>query len=301
MNSGFGRLAEAIKAIRGPEPQTALGLTESIAKYLDTRVEERRDDGFHVSSLFRFCPVQWVLSRIAQKERYIPVGDRYRWDVGHAMHRMIRHYLADMGVLKGRWLCENGHVADGGISLKPSACAVCGEKKFWYREIKMEVPVDKANKIVGSTDGIVVVNGEDVGLEIKSVPPGALSGMREPYPYPVYQLRLYMHMLRVTGVSPNLRRGIVLYAAPMDDRVILIPVKTFEIAYEDGPWNEALGKIKRAIALHGDYKAGRLNLDKLVSERVCATRDDGRRRMPPCEFVNEDFGVDGMRQIIEGK
>jgi len=298
MGSGFDALAGLAKQRQDAQPKESFGLTEAVARYLDKRVEEDRSDGFHVSSLYRFCPVQWVLARVMKKPRYDPVKDKFRWEVGHAMHWLLQKQFTEMGCLKGQWRCENGHIPDA-ITTRPAACAVCGSVRLAYQEMRVSHEVDKGVRIVGRTDGVVELNGEDFGIEIKSEDPAALPGISQPRDYPVYQLNVYMHLLRELGMFPNLRRGIVIHVAPMGKDTVLLPMKSFVIEYSDEPWKKSVELVKSAASLWSAYERGRLTVESLIANRVCGSRDDGRRHY--CDYVAEDFGVDAMKAAIGSK
>jgi hypothetical protein len=267
---GFGEIEKFVKARQASDPVEQLGLVESFSRFLEDYKEKPRRPGIHVSEIaYKFCPVKWVLGKIAPKKRQIPYRLRYRFAVGTALHEMIQGYLGEMGILKGFWKCENNHVTKE-ISLKPEACAVCGGSQS-YVEIELSHEIRPGHNIVGSTDGVMLWQGEDIGLEIKSLEPHVLSSMNKPYPYPIVQLNIYMHLLKMK-LFPNMKRGIVLLAAPMDKDSILLPMKSFYIDYTDAYWKDASEKVVQAIEFLDAFKEGKLTAQALITKRVCASR-----------------------------
>jgi hypothetical protein len=293
--SGFG-VGDFVKGKIKNHQAEQLGLTEAYAKYLDSLVDEWRD-GFHISQLWRFSPVRWVLERALKKQRKIPFSLRYRFDVGTALHRMIQQHFADMGILKGFWECKNGHRTEV-VSFRPPECASCGAKRLWYSEIGVGYEVEPGFKIVGRTDGVLSWNGEDMGLEIKSIDPDRLSFIGGPDFYPVFQLRLYMKLLR-ESFFPDMKRGIILYASWSSKEVILLPVRPFIVEYNDDPWNEVLPKVKEAVALWRAFEEKTLTVPELIAKRTCKTESDGRK--VECPVTKECFSTAFLSQMLEEK
>jgi hypothetical protein len=287
---GFGDIEKFVQDRQTSAPSEQLGFVEEVSRFLENYKDAPRRPGFHVSEIsYKFCPVKWVLGKIDPKPRQISYRLRYRFDVGSALHRMIQGYFAEMGILKGFWRCENGHETTE-ITLKPSACTICGKKVF-YKEIELEHEIRPGHTVVGSSDGVLQWKGEDLGLEIKSLEPHVLAMMNKPYPYPIVQLNTYMHMFRMK-LFPNMKRGIILLAAPMDKESILIPMKTFYIDYTDTYWNESYAKVLQAIDFLDAFNNGKLTGAELIAKRVCQSRTQGSKI--ECEQVSTCFDTSAI-------
>lgn len=287
-------------------------LAEGIAKYLDNAENDERDPGFHISQLYKFCPVKWVLQQVYKRQTKFPFSTRFRFDIGHALHEMMQRYLGGMGVLKGFWQCENGHRTKT-VGTKPAACAECGKKKLSYFEIKIEQEIAPGYNVVGRTDGVIQWEGEDMGLEIKSVEPEVLSTLTRPFDYPVFQLNMYMHLLRQSHF-PKMRRGVILYVAAAKRAAvkctscsmtmggtepILLPIKQYMIDYTDMFWREATAKIKTAADLYAAYQKGALNVQDLLPRRICNTVSDGRKL--ECPVATECFNTATLTKLVAEK
>ena len=95
---------------------------------------------------------------------------------------------------------------------------------------------------------------------------------------------------------PNLKRGIVLFVAPMDEDAILLPMKAFFIDYTDSHWNEAVKKVEQSIDLYEAYKHRRLTVSDLISKRICATRSVGVKS--ECHAVAPCFATGDLVRIL---
>ena len=290
MSSGFGPLANFVGRQTHVPADDPFGLVHSYASYLDSVTEEPRT-GFHVSSLFRFCPVEWCLNQVLKKPKKIPYRLRFRFDIGHSLHTMIQNHFGGMGILKGFWRCGNGHETDK-VGFRPEKCHACESKSFSYKEIRVE---DLQYGIVGRTDGVLSLDGEDVGLEIKSVDTNGLNMFQTAPGYASSQLNVYAHLLR-QSLFPELKRGVILLAALSDKDSVLLPVKTFVCEYTDAPWKEAIKRVQCARNLFDQYKRGELSVPDLISFRSCATKSVGRQA--GCIVCDECFSTPTLSKLI---
>jgi hypothetical protein len=297
-DKGFADIAEFVKERQASEPSEQLGLVEEVSRFLENYKDEDREPGFHVSEVaYKFCPVKWVIGKAMEQKRQIPYHLRFRFDVGTALHKMMQRYFAEMQILKGYWKCSNGHITKE-ITLKPDKCPTCDDKRLRYKEIFLSHELKPGYRIVGSTDGVLSWKGETLGLEMKSLEPHVLSMMNKPYPYPIVQLNIYMHLLRMK-LFPEMRRGIVLLVAPMDKDAILLPMKSFFIDYTDTYWKEAVEKVTRAIELEEAYRAGKLTAQTLIANRICPTRSHGVKTK--CDYLNPCFDAASLVTLLKEK
>jgi hypothetical protein len=94
------------------------------------------------------------------------------FDEGHAIHAKWQGYLAEMGLLYGRWTCNSCGKTDTNLTTTPS-CPTCGEHSRGY--VYAEVPlVYEKLRIAGHTDGWVKGVGDDFLIEIKSMGVGTI-------------------------------------------------------------------------------------------------------------------------------
>lgn len=294
-SDGFSEIEQFVKDRQISDSTEQSWLVQDVSKFLEDYKEDPRKPGFHVSEIaHKFCPVKWALKTITQKQKQISYRLRYRFDIGTLMHSLVQKYFSEMGILKGFWKCRNGHVTTE-ISLMPkNGCPTCGEK-INYKEIELEHEVRPGYNIVGSTDGVIYKGGEDLGLEIKSLEPNVLASMNKPYPYPIFQLNIYMHLLRMK-LFPNMKRGIVLLVSPMEKDAILIPMKSFYIDYTDSFWTEAYDKVSQAVDLVEAFKAGKLTGQALIAKRVCPSRAQAGKA--ECEHVTTCFDTASIVTLL---
>jgi hypothetical protein len=282
----FG-LGGLVREIRKPASQEQFSLTESIAKFLESGVREDRP-GFHISGLYRFCPVRWYFAKTNPKREEISYKTQFRFDIGSSLHSMIQGYLGSMGILKGLWRCENGHTTKV-IGVRPKLCEECQSTHLHYREIRVEKTIDDKNFISGRPDGVITVDGEDMGLEIKSVESKVLNMMSEPYDYPVFQLRVYMHLLREMGMFPAIKKGVILYVATSSEETQMLPIKTFMIDHSEDPWKEATTRIAAALDLMKLHESKTITPEKINGQKICTNRTAGKKMY--CGYTDECWGI----------
>jgi hypothetical protein len=297
-DKGFADINEFVKTRQASEPTEQLGLVEEVSRFLENYKDDDRAPGFHVSEVaYKFCPVKYIIGKVLEQKRQIPYHLRFRFDVGSALHEMVQEYFAKMQILKGFWKCPNGHITTE-ISLKPEKCPTCGAKNLHYEEIFLSHDLKNGHAIVGSTDGVLCWRGETLGLEMKTLEPHVLSMMSKPYPYPIIQLNIYMHLLRMK-LFPEMKRGIVLLVAPMDKDAILLPMKSFFIDYTDSYWKDGIEKVTRAIELEEAYRAEKLTAQTLIANRICPTRSHGVKTH--CDYLSQCFDAASLVTLLKGK
>lgn len=92
------------------------------------------------------------------------------FDEGHAIHAKWQGYLAEMGVLYGRWECNECGAVSRILSTEGS-CVLGHNRGFKYAEVPLVY--DKL-RIAGHTDGWVKGIGDDFLIEIKSMGAGTI-------------------------------------------------------------------------------------------------------------------------------
>lgn len=95
-----------------PKDQPEWNLGEVLWGYmasLNDADDEKREEGFHPSQLFDFCPRQRVLAHFFPKpgDGYFSPESQSRMDWGTAWHWFAQnHYFGPMGLLYGWWRCN---------------------------------------------------------------------------------------------------------------------------------------------------------------------------------------------------
>jgi len=90
------------------------------------------------------------------------------FDEGHAIHKKWQGYFSEMGVLYGRWYCENENHYEWGTS----ADLVSDMDHFFeYKEVPLH---SNKHRIAGHSDGWIKNIGKDCLIEIKSIGGGTI-------------------------------------------------------------------------------------------------------------------------------
>lgn len=94
------------------------------------------------------------------------------FDEGHAIHAKWQNWLAEMGVLYGRWACHKCNMAKtSGLHVVPVCPIHDHDAKFTYAELNL---YSDKHRIFGHTDGWVKGIGNDFLIEIKSIGAGTI-------------------------------------------------------------------------------------------------------------------------------
>jgi hypothetical protein len=170
-------------------------------------------DGYtHVSSLVTACARREVLAPMltdAQKAQVATGGHRLMWEYGRVAEKHIRtQMIARKGQhVYGRWECACGkeHI----VGTKPSKrCVSCRGQLDIYKEQPVR---DEERMIVGNPDMPLILNGDLVITEIKSMNKSQWTDLEAPLGDHVLQAAMYRAMYENNGwkVHPKV---IILYA-----------------------------------------------------------------------------------------
>lgn len=157
-------------------------------------------------------------------------SEQITFDVGNMIHDLVQGYFWDIGILKGSFKClKCDKIYDNEISpqMCPSGIKSHKRSSLKYYEIQME---DKVLPIRGRCDGIVIIEGEEHLMDIKSIQNKTLKSSDRQFCFEdldqfgpkedhVIQLNLYMFM-------SGIHKGHLLYFAKNSGQI-----KTFEIKY----------------------------------------------------------------------
>jgi hypothetical protein len=185
----------------------------------------RRTDVFHPSEIVKS---DWChrASYYAVVEEKAPRPERHNlrtqsiFEEGHFIHGKWQSWLGEMGVLYGKWVCEDCHDSRWMLASETFADDTCG--RWDYREVPLR---DKDLRISGHADGWVVGLGNDYLIEIKSIGPGTLrfeaphlltdnnndadkawSAVRNPFRTHFLQGQVYLHLLHLMEAKDLLER-----------------------------------------------------------------------------------------------
>lgn len=185
------------------------------------------------------------------------------FDMGHAIHDIIQGYFWDIGLLKGSYYCLACKTRHD-VLLAPTACPSCDAKRKYlkYEEINLEA---SEYLIKGRSDGILVIDGEEHIMDIKSIANRTLKtsemqfcfedlDTKGPKADHVVQLNLYMWM---SGVY----KGHLLYVAKNDHQI-----KSFAIPHDYSIIEPYLQEIKSLIAMAEKVK----NNEKVALPPCCS-------------------------------
>lgn len=282
-----------------------------LSGYLKTAIKalhtapSNRAPGFHCSELAKFCPRQKVLSDIfplpADQTDTFDSLVHARFNYGSALHDWYQNrYLGPAGLLIGRWECIHcGHIVgsktrDGWLVMprgvcsdcrmecddciwpekdaRNKCCQLCPHGGDWkYKEIPVEGP---GGAYTGHTDGVVLLDGSQMLLELKSCGPRAYATLREPYPQHIVQANLYMGAL-------GLNKALIVYIDKANEDPCL--VKEFVFGFSQQSMDKTLASIEL-------YKSS-LQTKKLPGRTFCDTKQ--------CPWARHCYDDDFIRERLE--
>lgn len=213
-------------------------------KLLLEKDDERAKDCFHPSELstnncIRSMVYKWLKVQVENKA--IQPRVKRIFDVGHHKGFIIQQYFWDMGILEGKYECVKcDHVW---WDLSPKTCPNCSTKLFiWDNLNYLEVPIrNKKWNIIGHSDGIIILEGKRVLIELKSIknrdsktPEGSVTfeDLQSAKLEHVYQTNLYMDALDEEHGKdglPFIERGIVIYFAKNNQEMKEFPIRKMDM------------------------------------------------------------------------
>lgn len=192
--------------------------------------EDRRDKMFHPSSLSGdFCPREWSLYNYHPEGYTVKEGSVEPrlgriFGNGHGVHTRIQSYLIDH--LWGLWRRQVGW---DDLNDEPEYMYHRGFKPAgggWrYMEVRLE---HRPHRILGSTDGLLNIDGQKWGLEIKSINPDSYRFLTDrPKALHVNQVLIYEHALEWERTTLDTRGQ-----KPVD-AFAAMPLRGFIVVYEN--------------------------------------------------------------------
>lgn len=157
-----------------------------VLKIANSSDGHRRNDIMHPSEMadYRWCGRHdfYRITKVEPTHAHKDANRSFRLSNvlanGNDIHDRWQGWLADMGVLWGRWVCRD--CGADWFDYSPAACSDCGSTSLRYQEVPFDAP---DLMIAGHADGVVRVGDENILLEIKSVGMGTLRY----YSYPLWE------------------------------------------------------------------------------------------------------------------
>jgi len=149
-------------------------LIGEIERHLMARpVGDRRTDVLHPSEMAKdtWChrASYFLLNGAEKKEERPNLRLQSIFDEGHAIHHKWQNWFAEMGVLYGKWVCQNcWNVLN---TTSPTTCKLCKSYRFKYDEISLR---DDDLRIAGHADGWIKGINDECLIEIKSIGAGTI-------------------------------------------------------------------------------------------------------------------------------
>jgi hypothetical protein len=147
---------------------------------------------------------------------------------GHDIHKKWQRWFQQMGVLKGKWYCEECEEIFWGM---PD----CHDGPLKYREVPF---FNEEYRIVGHSDGWLVGLGDPLMLEIKSVGDGTLrwecpelyadndydfnrtwKAINAPFKKHIDQVQMYMKLAELQGYEDVPNEAVIIYEAKPNQEV----------------------------------------------------------------------------------
>lgn len=212
---------------------TNLILSQMLLQILSMKkyAPNNRADGLHCSEMGYYCPRREVLKNLfnIQEEKDITPSSQFVFDTGTIFHKIFQdQYWGPLGILIGKWRCQRcGKVIGTDQEMVPmpiNACECIREKDatdkpckdcIWkedsvlqrhcqlcykwgnwtYEEIGVFCP---ELNLTGHADGILLLNGKKILLEMKTIRSDLHEKITSPYYSHIVQVNLYMWLLNLT-------------------------------------------------------------------------------------------------------
>ena len=225
---------------------------------------------YRVSGLSRLCPRQEIIRHIYKIEHFETINSTLQkvFDFGNAFHSVVQNnWFGKFGWLFGDWRCCNcGTIYKNQI--KPDhVCNKCGHNDtYQYVELSLK---DEENFLTGHPDGILIVDGFEYVMELKSSNSKMFqyikNVLRRPLDAHIQQINMYMFML-------GKKRGVVIYF----DKDIGEWIQ-YHVMYNQDVVDEQLGRIS-------DTKKGIVR-KSLPENRMCPNYSCDRAKACPVRKI----------------
>jgi len=221
----------------------------SVERYLMSkpRDKSRRTDVLHPSEMVGndWCHRASYFQLLGQE----PISNRTMslrlasvFEEGHSIHAKWQRWFQEMGVLYGKWYCEDcEEMFFGGSD--------CHEGPLQYREVPLFY---EPLRISGHSDGWLVGLGEPLMLEIKSVGEGTFrwecpelyaendydfnktwKALEAPFMKHIMQVQIYMKLAELLGYPDVPQEAVIIYEAKpnQESKEFVVPKSDFGITH----------------------------------------------------------------------
>lgn len=291
-------------------------LTTLLNKFLATQDYDNpapplRAPGLHISGLAGICARREALTKLypgkAEKGGHDAETKR-TFNVGTMYHRWYQErYFGPMGILKGGWRCSRCLYWEWGY-MPVGPCPKCAwgwpkdspghqdatlptfPKMGWWTYEEPWVQ-HKELGIVGHMDGIVTLDGEDYGLEIKTMNVQGFRKLTSPHAHHVQQQWLYMALADTCPHIPApLEKGIMLYIGK--DRAWGLGTEKEFINHLDRSWfSGVVGEVGRLKEFESRYARLQKALEHTdLPDRIQCQRIDSPTAQS-CSLASKCFAV----------
>ena len=272
-------LKDVLKSVKRESDSGKPSLIWALEKYLTKECAGvRPDDGYFHPSGLSDCARKEVYEKLGFK-RGSPSPKLVRvFNNGTYVHNRIQTYLGDMGILKGNWQCPECTERWWGFKYVNSGCKCSSKDKPEPRYL--EVPIeDEVLKMRGHGDGIIVLNGQDYLLEIKSINENGFKNLTGPMDKHRVQANLYMK-------NRGLKAVVFLYECKNDQLL-----KEYIVDYD--PVLNTQYELVMRTALEG-LKS------HVLPERVCKVPADGKKRWcEVCELCFSELCYEEAAKLLK--
>lgn len=266
-------LKDVLKSVKRESDSGKPSLIWAIEKYLSKEhAESRPDDGYYHPSGLSDCARLEVYKKMGFKGgKHSPKLIRV-FNNGSYVHTRIQWYLGEMGVLKGFWFCPQCATKYWGLKKDHPENKCTREMEPEYKEVPIQ---DDEIMMRGHADGIVVLEGQEYLLEIKSINDNGFKNLTEAMEHHRVQANLYMK-------NRGLKAVIFLYECKNDQNLkeYIVPFNpTLNVKYEQVMRSATEGMKSRVLP-----------------ERVCKTQADAKKRW--CEACELCFSEMTFLEVV---
>jgi hypothetical protein len=142
-----------------------------------------------------FCPRAYALYDVTKAKagsRWLTTSERMTYGLGDAVAEMVVDAFADMGKAICHWKCVAcGHVHE--FCARPIKCAVCGVRRFKYKEVRFESAVTGAS--CGVDMLVNVGDGKLRPIELKTMAADAFKALAAPLGEHRVRTKLYLRII----------------------------------------------------------------------------------------------------------
>lgn len=265
----------------------------------------RRSDVMHPSEMAKsdWCPRHDQYRILGTEANYKKRSPSFKlenvFDYGHSAHRKYQNWIAEMGILWGKWVCKE--CDNEWLDTSPEQCPSCKSRKMRYAEVPLD---DPESMISGHSDGVVYLDNSYKMIEIKTVGISTLRFeayslfdkfqqerltpdelwflIKRPFSTHIRQGQLYLHLINKLHPELDINEIIFLYEwKPTQD------VKEFVVQYNPDLISEILSNASKVV--------GSVQSNTLVDRPEWAENIEGKT-CASCEYRSTCWEQDNVSE-----